>query len=106
MPEHREVLARALEKEDVKKEYDVLNVEFEIRRLLLRLRQEMNISQEELASRLNTKQEYISRVERGHVSLTIPYFAKLVRAMNAELEISLCPRVRGREIIKTRISVL
>ena len=106
MKNHKEVLARAVENEDVRKEYDALEPEFEIRRALLYLRRQINITQQELASRLNTKQEYISRIERGHVALTIPYFAKLLRAMDAEVEISLRPRNGTREIIKTRIPVV
>jgi len=107
MKRQQEVLARALENEGVRKEYEVLGPEFEIRRALLRLRQQMNITQQELADRLDTKQAYISRIERGHVALTIPYFVKLLRAMDAEMEISLYPRNGKRngkkEIIKTLI---
>lgn len=105
MKKHKEVLAGALEREDVREEYDALDLEFEIRRALLYLRNQINITQRELAERLNTKQEYISRIERGHVALTIPYFAKLLRAMDAEMEISLYPRNGNKEVIKTRIPV-
>lgn len=105
MKKHKEVLAGVLQREDIKKEYDELDLEFEIRRALLRLRQQINITQQELAERLNTKQEYISRIECGHVALTIPYFAKLLRAMDAEMEISLRPMNGKRVIMKTRIPV-
>lgn len=102
MKKHKEVLARALEKEDVQKEYNALELEYELRCALLRLRQEIHITQQELAERLNTKQEYISRIECGHVNLTLPYFARLLHAMDADIEISLRPR-DSREVIKTRI---
>ena len=105
MKNHQEVLERALGNEDVRREYEALSLEFELRRALLSLRQKMNITQLELADRLNTKQAYISRVERGHVALTIPYFARLLRAMDAEMEISLYPKKGRREVIRTRIPV-
>ena len=105
MRKHAEVLTKAMEREDVRKEYDALDLEFEIRGALLRLRNQLHITQQELAKRLNTKQEYISRIERGHVALTVPYLANLLRAMNADVEISLCPRDGKKEVIKTRIPV-
>lgn len=105
MKNHKEVLAQALQKEEVRREYDALDLEFEVRRALLYLRNELNITQQELAERLNTKQEYISRIERGHVALTIPYFANLIRAMNADVEISLRPRNGKGKMITTRILV-
>ena len=101
---HREVINRALLDTEVKREYDALELEYELRRVLLRLRQEMNITQEELAKRLRTKQEYISRIERGHVDLTISYFARLLHAMDADMEISL-RRKGSRQVIRTRIPV-
>lgn len=106
MRKHEEVLAQALQKEAVRREYDALDLEFELRRALLRLRNQLNMTQQELAERLNTKQAYISRIEQGHVALTIPYFANLIRAMNVDVEISLRPKNGKKEIIKTRIPVI
>jgi len=101
---HKEVVRKALADAEVRREYEALAPEYELRRLLLRLRQETNITQEELAERLGTKQEYISRIECGHVNLTLPYLVRLLHAMGADIEISLRPK-DSREVIKTRIAV-
>ncbi|MBA7715288.1 hypothetical protein ES703_124329 [subsurface metagenome] len=101
---HKEVIRKALADVEVQREYEALELEYELRRVLLHLRREMHITQEELAKRLRTKQEYISRIECGHVDLTLSYFARLLHAMGADMEISLRPK-DSRKVIKTRIPV-
>ena len=51
---------------------------------------------------MNTKQEYVSRIEHGRVELSIPYLAKLAEALNADMEIVLKPK-DGREPIVTHM---
>ncbi len=100
---HKDVLREALSDPEIRREYDALELEFELRRALLRLRRQMDMTQEELAERLGTKQEYVSRIERGHVSLTMPYLARLLDALEADVEVSIRPR-DGSEPIRTLIS--
>jgi len=101
---HKEVLERALAEKKIRREYEALEPEFELRRALLYLRRDMNITQQELAEMINTKQEYVSRIERGHVEISVPYLARLVKAMGADMEIILKPK-DGGEPIRTRIGV-
>lgn len=101
---HKDVLKRALKSPQVRAEYEALEAEYEVRRALLYLRRAMNMTQREIAERVGTKQEYISRIERGHVDLSLGYLARFVDALNADLEISFRPR-DGRAPIKTRIAV-
>jgi len=99
---HEEILKKALANPDVKHEYDALESEFELRRALIYLRRSMKMSQSDLAKLVGTKQEYISRVEQGRVTMTLPYFARVVKALNADIEITLKPKGGGKPI-KTRI---
>lgn len=101
---HKEILRSALSDPEVKKEYEELEQEFELRRALLYLRKSMNLTQKEVAEKVNTKQEYVSRIERGHVEVSVPYLARLVHALGADMEIVLKPR-NGEEPIRTRINV-
>jgi transcriptional regulator with XRE-family HTH domain len=99
---HKEVLERALADEKVRREYEALKPEFELRRALIYLRKSLKMTQQELAETINTKQEYLSRIEQGRVELSVPYLAKLVKALDAEMEIVLKPK-DGREPIITRL---
>jgi transcriptional regulator with XRE-family HTH domain len=100
---HKDVLKKALRSPEVRAEYEALEPEYEVRRALLFLRQATNMTQREIAERVGTKQEYISRIERGHVDLSVHYLAQLVHALDADLEISFRPR-DGREPIRMRIA--
>lgn len=53
---------------------------------------------------VKTKQEYVSRIEHGRVELSVPYLAKLVQALDADMEIILRPK-DGREPIVTHLGV-
>lgn len=100
---HKEVLKNALRDADVRNEYEGLKHEFEVRRALIYLRKSMNMTQQELAEALKTKQEYVSRIEHGRVEISIPYLAKLANALGADMEIVLTPR-NGDEKIRTLVS--
>jgi DNA-binding XRE family transcriptional regulator len=99
---HKEVLKKALADEEIRREYEALKPEFELRRALIYLRKSLNMTQQELAEMVNTKQEYVSRIEKGRVELSVPYLARLVKALDAEMEIILKPK-DGREPIVTRM---
>lgn len=100
---HAEVLKEAFKDPEFKREYDALEPEFELRRALILLRLTMNLSQKDLAKKVGTRQEYISRVEQGKVEMTLPYFARIVKALDTDIEITLTPK-KGGKPIKTRIS--
>ena len=99
---HKEVLEKALANEEIRREYEALKPEFELRRALIYLRKSLNMTQQELAEIVKTKQEYVSRIEHGRVELSVPYLAKLVQALGADMEIILKPKDGGEPII-TRV---
>jgi DNA-binding transcriptional regulator YiaG len=99
---HKEVLEKAFKDEEFKREYEALKPEFELRRALVLLRKKSNLTQQELATLVNTKQEYVSRIEQGHVELSVPYLAKLANALNADMEIVLRPK-DGQEPIVAKM---
>ena len=96
---HQEVLAEALKDPEVKAAYDALQPEFAIERALIELRIRLKETQKKLADKLDTKQTYISRVERGGVSPTVNYIARMADALNADAEIVFRPR-GSRRVIK------
>ncbi len=62
-PSFEEFKKKALSNLNVKKEYDKLTLEYEIKLKLIKMRKEANLTQEELAKRMNTKRSNISRLE-------------------------------------------
>ena len=96
---HEEVMAEIMQDPEFKKEWDKLEPKYEVERALIELRIKNEQTQKKLADKLNTKQAYISRVERGSVSPTVNYIAKMADALNADAEIIFRPR-GSKEIIK------
>ena len=96
---HAEVMEELLQDPDFKKEWDKLSPKYEVERALIELRIKNKQTQKKLADKLDTKQAYISRIEKGGVSPTINYIAKMADALNADAEIVFRPR-GSKEVIK------
>jgi DNA-binding XRE family transcriptional regulator len=94
-----EVLERELKDPEFKKAWDALEPEFAVERALIELRIKNKQTQKKLADKLDTKQAYISRIEKGGVSPTVTYIAKMADALNADAEIIFRPR-GSKEVIK------
>ena len=71
-------------KEEVKK----LEPEYEMIRQIIRARIEQNLSQEELAHKVGTKQSNISRLESGSYNPSLRFLKKVARGLGKELHIS------------------
>ena len=72
---------KALEKPGVKEAYDELEPAYQLRRKLIEIRQRAGLTQEEIASRLNTSKSNISRLESVNSTIspklsTISEYAK------------------------------
>ena len=62
-PTFEDFKEKALKRSDVKKEYDRLEVEFDLKLKLIKMRKAANLTQEEMANRMNTSKSNISRLE-------------------------------------------
>jgi DNA-binding XRE family transcriptional regulator len=96
---HQDVLKYFLKDPEIKKAYDNLETDDQVKRALIELRINLKETQKKLAEKLDTKQAYISRVERGGVSPTVSYIAKMANALNADAEIIFRPR-GSKKVIK------
>lgn len=70
--------------EEVKK----LEPEYQIISQLIKARIEQNITQEELAKRIGTKQGNISRLEKGNSNPSLQFLKKVALGLGKELSIS------------------
>jgi len=81
--------ARLLQNSEVRKEYKALEPQFKLIRQLIARRNELNLSQKQLAMRVGTEQSAISRLESGINNTTFGTLQKVAEALNAHLDISL-----------------
>jgi len=80
-PNFKTFKKNALQDVEFKKEYDSLKSEFELIRKFIKARQKAQISQVELAKKLNIQQPTIARLESGGYATTS--FAKLSKVADA-----------------------
>ena len=86
-PTFEDFKAKALEKDEVRKEYDRLEVEFDLK---LKIRKAANLTQEEIASRMNTSKSNISRLEslNSKISPTISTLNAYANAAGYRLDVN------------------
>ena len=77
---------------DFRKEYAALEPEYKLAAALIQLRLSKGLTQEELASVLNTKQASIARLESGRSLPSLSMVKKVADVLDAEVEIKLQPR--------------
>jgi predicted transcriptional regulator len=87
MSDLQRYLGKQLEDPEFKKEWDKLELRYAVIKQLLKIRNTYNLSQVELAKKLNTTQSVISRIENGTVNIGIDFIDKLARAFDKKVEI-------------------
>ena len=85
--DHNEVKKTLMQNPDVKKEYNDLDVMYEIKKQIIRYRIENNLSQKELAEKIGTKQSAISRLENDDYNPSVEFLDKVANALGKKLEI-------------------
>lgn len=71
--------------------YEQENLERELGRQILRLRQLRGWTQEQLAEALNTKQPAVARLESGTYRPSLATLDRICQALDAHLEVRLTP---------------
>lgn len=89
-PTFEEFKEKALKRSEVKKEYDKLEVEFDFKLKLIKIRKAANLTQEEIASRMNTSKSNISRLEslNSKISPTISTLNAYANAAGYRLDVN------------------
>ena len=78
------------ERKPVKKEREQFDEEawnFYTGQLLLELRKESKMTQEELAQRINSSKSYVSRIERGQIIPSVSVFCRIINALGLCVDI-------------------
>jgi len=91
MLKHKELKSRALERPDVKAEYDRLDEEFALLDEFLKARAAAGISQAQVAERMGTTQSVVARLESGHGkhSPSLATLRKYAQALGCRLDLRL-----------------
>ncbi|MBW8635743.1 helix-turn-helix transcriptional regulator [Hoeflea sp. WL0058] len=80
---------KLLERPDIRSEYESLAEEFSIAETLIRARSEANMTQEQVAEKMQTSQSYVAKLESGRVSPSMKALQRYAAATGAKLKISL-----------------
>jgi DNA-binding XRE family transcriptional regulator len=79
--------AKLLENPEIRREYEALKPKYDMIRSLIKRRNQLRISQTELARIIGTKQPAISRLEKGDYNTTLNTFFKVADALDLEVSI-------------------
>jgi len=85
--DHKDLKEELFESEEVKEEYDKLNVIYEIKKQIIRYRIENDLTQKELADKIGTRQSAISRLENDDYNPSVEFLDKVAKALDKKLEI-------------------
>lgn len=88
LKEWREIEQELMKNSKFKKEAQLLEPQFEALKKIIDLRFEHNITQKELAKRIDTQQPSVARLERGLENPTIYFLSKIAAAFGKKLVIS------------------
>jgi len=87
----REHLDEMMKDPEFRIEYEALEPEFEIIRAMTIARNNMGLTQEQIAERSGMKQSDISRIERGKGNPSLKTLRRLAQAMDMEVKIEFVP---------------
>lgn len=73
---------------ELKKEYDALEVEYDIISQIIKTRLEQNLTQSDLAKKVGTAQSNISRLESGNYNPSIEFLEKIATSLGKKLKVS------------------
>lgn len=86
--EHRDYVAEQLATDaEFRDEYERLKQRQQFRRSLIRARMAADMTQQDLAKRIGTRQSAISRLENGSASPSFDMLGRLAEALNVSFEI-------------------
>jgi len=84
---HKDVKEKLFKNPEVKKEYNDLEISYNLKKQIIKLRQENGLSQKELAELIGTRQSVISRLESENSNPSIKFLNKVAKALDKNLEI-------------------
>lgn len=87
MDDFDKYLDEQLQNPEFKKEWDENELEYQLMVMILKARNEQNLTQSELAERTGIRQSNISRIEKGQALPSISTLCKIARGLGKQLQI-------------------
>lgn len=87
MDDFDKYLGEQLNDSEFKKEWDSSEMEYQLMMMVLKARNEQNLTQSELAERTGIRQSNISRIEKGQALPSILTLSKIAHGLGKELQI-------------------
>ncbi len=87
MDDFDKYLKEQLKDSAFKKEWDKSEMEYQLMMMVMKARNEQNLTQSELAKRTGIRQSNISRIEKGQVMPSIVTLCKIAQGLGKRLEI-------------------
>ena len=87
MDDFDKYLGEQLNDPEFKKEWDSSEMEYQLMMMVLKARNEQNLTQSELAERTGIRQSNISRIEKGQALPSILTRSKIAHGLGKELQI-------------------
>ena len=88
MSRYDEFFNEMMKDPEVKREFDVLEPEFQLIREMIKARREAGLTQKELAERTGLQQSNISRIENGNGNPSLETLNKIAQGLGKKLVIS------------------
>lgn len=92
MKKFDQFLAEQLEDEEIRKEYENMQPEFDVIRAIVEARTSMNLTQQQLAERTGINQSDISKLENGTRNPSVNLLKRLAEGMDMMLKIEFVPK--------------
>lgn len=87
-----ELMNEMLKDENVKREYDALEPEFQIIHAMLDARLAENLTQQQLADRMGIDRADVSKLENGNANPSLKMLKRLAAGLNRTLKIEFVPK--------------
>lgn len=87
MDDFDKYLNEQLQNPEFKKEWDENELEYQLMMMILKARNEQNLTQSELAERTGIRQSNISRIEKGQALPSISTLCKIAHGLGKRLQI-------------------
>ena len=90
-----DMLAKQIQNEDFRKEYEAIQPEMDVIRAIVEARTSQNLTQKELAERTGINQADISKLENGTRNPSVNLLKRLADGMGMMLKIEFVPKQKA-----------
>lgn len=91
----RKFLREEMKDSEFRRLYEAADIELRVALEITKAREAKNMSQRDLAAALKTKQQTVSRIERGAQNVTIETLDRIARVLGRDLQVRFIPANGG-----------